>query len=171
MQHGYSELRRIRILLIAFIIGLVASGITAFPIETELNWLLSLAGVGPDVKADRFTGLLNWLVTVRNGVAATNKAFPFLAYGTDWLAYAHLVIAIAFIGPVLDPIRNKWVITFGLIACVSVVPLALIAGAVRGIPLYWRCIDCMFGVVGFAVLWPCQLLIRRLDEKASSRRI
>jgi hypothetical protein len=33
------------------------------------------------------------------------------------IAFAHLAIAIAFIGPYIDPVRNKWVITFGLIAC------------------------------------------------------
>jgi hypothetical protein len=79
---------------------------------------------------------------------ATNAHYPFLAYGTDWLAFAHLVIAVAFIGPYFDPIRNKWVITFGLIACVGVIPLALIAGPIRGIPFGWRLIDCSFGVCG-----------------------
>jgi hypothetical protein len=55
------------------------------------------------------------------------------------------VIAVAFFGPYIDPVRNKWVITFGLIACVGVIPLALIAGAIRGIPLPWRLVDCSFG--------------------------
>jgi hypothetical protein len=40
-----------------------------------------------------------------------------------------------FIGPYLDPVRNKWVVTFGLIACAGVIPLALIADHIRGIPL------------------------------------
>jgi len=46
-----------------------------------------------------------------------------------------LVIAAAFIGPYVDPVRNKWAITFGLVACAGVMPLALIAGSTRGIPL------------------------------------
>ena len=33
----------------------------------------------------------------------------------------------------LDPVRNKWVFTFGLIGCAGAV--ALIAGAVRAIPI------------------------------------
>jgi hypothetical protein len=58
-------------------------------------------------------------------------------YGTDWLAFAHLVIAVAFWGPLRDPVRNIWVIEWGMIACVGIVPLALFAGPVRDIPLWW----------------------------------
>lgn len=94
----------------------------------------------------------------------------FLAYGTDWLAFAHLVIAVAFIGPLRDPVRNAWVVTFGLIACAGVVPLALIAGAVRGIPPYWRAIDCAFGVGGTALLWPCHVAIRELERRSAGLR-
>jgi hypothetical protein len=79
-------------------------------------------------------------------------SYPFLAYGTDWLAFAHIVIAIAFWGPIKDPVRNVWVVEFGMIACVSVIPLALVCGPIRGIPFYWQLIDCSFGVVGLIVL-------------------
>jgi hypothetical protein len=34
-------LRRIRFWLGVFIIGLVVSGVTAFPLQTELSWLVS----------------------------------------------------------------------------------------------------------------------------------
>jgi hypothetical protein len=62
-----------------------------------------------------------------------------------------------------DPVRNRWVVTFGLIACAAVVPLALLAGALRGIPLFWRLIDCAFGVCGAALLWPCLRAINELE--------
>jgi hypothetical protein len=58
-------------------------------------------------------------------------------------------------------VRNRWVVTFGLIACATVVPFALLAGALRGIPLFWRLIDCAFGVGGVVLLWPC---LRAIDE-------
>ena len=98
----------------------------------------------------------------------TNARYPFLAYGTDWLAFAHLVIAIAFIGPFLDPVRNKWVITFGLIACAAVIPLALIAGAIRGIPFPWRLIDCSFGVFGSIPLMICRRSIEMLEHTTAA---
>jgi hypothetical protein len=101
---------------------------------------------------------------VNEGLTATNGRYPFLAYGTDWLAFAHLIIAVAFIGPYIDPVRNKWVITFGLIACAGVLPLAFIAGAIRGIPLPWRLIDCSFGVVGSVPLLICRRAIAALER-------
>jgi hypothetical protein len=101
---------------------------------------------------------------VLDGTTATNRIYPFLAYGTDWLAFSHLVIAVAFIGPLRDPVRNRWVLAFGVIACAGVVPLALIAGQVRGIPFYWRLIDMSFGVFGALPLLLCLHYVRRLER-------
>jgi hypothetical protein len=75
-----------------------------------------------------------------------------------------LVIAIAFIGPLRDPVRNKWVLVFGVIACLGVFPLALVAGAIRGIPLYWRAIDCSFGLFGAIPLLFCLREVGRLEK-------
>jgi hypothetical protein len=93
---------------------------------------------------------------------ATNH--PFLFYGTDWLAFGHFVIAIAFIGVLRDPVRNRWLFTFGLIACALVIPYALVFGAIRGIPLWWRLIDCSFGVFGATPLWLCSEWARELEH-------
>jgi hypothetical protein len=99
---------------------------------------------------------------VHNGSEQTNRQYPFIAYGTDWLAFAHLVIAVAFWGPYRDPVRNVWVVHFGMIACLAVVPLALIAGPIRGIPVWWQLIDISFGVVGMVPLILADRGIRRL---------
>lgn len=162
--------RRIRLLLVLFIAGLVLSGVTAFPLETELRWVTAALGARPDASPATTTGVLQWLVTVRDALIETNARFPFLAYGTDWLAFAHLVLALVFIGPLRDPVRNVWVVTFGLWACAAVVPLALIAGAVRGIPPYWRLIDCSFGLGGALLLWPCRQAILALEARRAARR-
>ena len=127
------------------IAGLVVAGVTAFPLETELRW------VAKWFTADNYIG--RWFWNVNTAIQETNQQYPFLAYGTDWLAFAHLVIAIVFIGPLRDPVRNKWVIQFGLIACAAIVPLAFIAGEVRGIPVFWRLVDTSFGVVAAMPLW------------------
>lgn len=158
--------RRIRWLLVLLVVGLVVSGVTAFPIETELRWLTRVLGADA---ADG--GVLRWLVTVRDGVTATNRAYPFLAYGTDWLAFAHLVIAALFLGPLRDPVRNVWVVEWGMMACVAVVPLALIAGPIRDIPLYWRLVDASFGVIGIIPLWICLRYIRALEAQATRNSI
>jgi len=158
------RLRTIRIWLGVFIAGLVLSGVTAFPLSAELRWLSSVSHAAWIEPIAQSTGLLAWIERVNAALRETNARFPFLAYGTDWLAFAHLAIAVAFIGPYADPVRNKWVVTFGLIACAGVIPLALIAGQIRGIPFAWRLIDCSFGVLGSVPLLICRRLIAALER-------
>ena len=155
-------LARIRFWLVLFIVGLVLSGITAFPLQRELVLLNHLLGVPPISPASGEPALHTWLRRVLNALTATDRDYPFLAYGTDWLGFGHLVIAVAFLGPLRDPVRNRWVLIFGLIACAGVIPLALIAGQIRGIPIYWRLIDCSFGVVGAIPLLLCLRWVRQL---------
>lgn len=149
--------KQIKNLIILFIVGLVLSGITAFPIETELAFVNDNISSFPDY-------FQSWINEVYLAVKSTNENFPYLSYGTDWLAFAHLVIAVAFMGPLKDPLKNIWVIQFGMIACIMVFPLAFIAGAIRGIPLYWQLIDCSFGVFGFTLLFFCNNRILRLEK-------
>jgi hypothetical protein len=52
----------------------------------------------------------------------------------------------------------------GLIACALVIPLALIAGGFRGIPFYWRLIDCSFGFLGAIPLLFALRNVRRLEQ-------
>lgn len=119
--------RSIRIWIAFFILALVLSGVTAFPIESELRWICSWW-------PEQESGFSHWLVTCRDAIVETNARYPYLAYGYDWLAFAHIVIAVSFIGPWLDPVRNIWIIQFGMIACVLILPLAFIAGPIRQIP-------------------------------------
>ena len=163
----HDHLRRIRFWLAVFIVGLVLSGVTAFPLETELGWLVSLLHSSALQATAESTGLLPRIELVNQGLSNTNAHYPFLAYGTDWLAFAHLVIAVAFVGPYIDPVRNKWIITFGLIACAGVIPHALIAGHIRGIPLPWRLIDCSFGVFGAIPLLICKRSTLALERLRS----
>ncbi|OJY96998.1 MAG: hypothetical protein BGP13_25340 [Sphingobacteriales bacterium 40-81] len=136
--------RIIRNWCIFFIISLVLSGITAFAVETGLSWIITW---WPEQSI-----LHEWLYKSYEAVRATNINYPFIAYGYDWLAFGHIVIAIFFIGVLKDPVRNVWVIKTGCIACVLVIPLALIAGHIRQIPIFWRLIDCSFGVIGIIPL-------------------
>lgn len=154
----HQKLRReIRILLYVFVSGLVVSGITAFPIQTELTFAHELIA---HFKLNN--SLSRWIETVYQGTSEVEKNYPFIAYGTDWLAFAHIVLAVLFAGIVKDPVRNIWVIEFGLIACAGIFPLALIAGAIRGIPFFWQLIDCSFGLAGGIVLWMCYTRVKRL---------
>lgn len=157
MEYLRLELRNCRRLLLFFIVALALSGITAFPLEWELDILKAMEDLFPAAMA-------NWINTIATALRETNAQYPFLAYGTDWLAFAHLVIAVGFIGPYIDPVRNKWVVIHGMIACVMIFPLAFIAGSIRGIPLFWMLIDCSFGVVGLIPLYYCLRSINRIEK-------
>ncbi|GAA1180037.1 hypothetical protein F4556_006316 [Kitasatospora gansuensis] len=163
-----ATLRRVRRWIVIFIVCLALSGLTAFPLETETRWLAGLVDGSP--LAEHFPAAAAWAERVRDGVAETNVRYPFLAYGTDWLAFAHLVIAIAFWGPYRDPVRNVWVIRWAMTACAAIIPLALICGPLRGIPLAWRFVDMSFGVVGVIPLLIVLRGIRRLEWAAALRQ-
>lgn len=152
----YTLLRKIRFTIVFFMIALALSGITAFPLETELHWLLQYSNYMP-------ASLAAFINKVYEALHDTNLRYPMLAYGYDWLAFAHLVIALFFIGPLRDPIKNIWVIEWGMLACIAIIPLAFIAGAVRGIPFYWKCIDCSFGVIGIVPLYLVRKWIKQLE--------
>lgn len=157
-------LRRYRLVLGAFITGLVLSGVTAFPLLHELELLARLLGLPAETAPPAPGGLQFWIATVRDGLRAVHATHPWLAYGTDWLAFGHIVIALFFLGPLRDPVPNAWVLKIGLVACAGVLPLALICGPIRGIPFYWRLIDCSFGILGALPLFYCLRLTRRLRE-------
>jgi hypothetical protein len=146
-----SKLKRLRWLTGIFMAGLLVSGLTAIPLVDEVDALVAVTGVGElrdgagNVTSPGWAG---WLLRVQQALHETRDGHPLLFYGTDWLAFGHVMIAIAFIGAWRDPVRNAWLFDFGLIACALVIPWALIFGHLRGIPLWWRLIDCSFGVLG-----------------------
>ncbi len=164
----HTLLRRIRLLTLILITGLVVSGATAIPLEWELDLLARW--LGADGGANTPSGLAQWIVKVRDGLHETNVKYPFMAYGTDWLAFGHFVIAIAFLGAWREPVRNRWLFTFGLIACALIVPYAFVFGALRGIPLGWRLIDCSFGLTGLIPLLLCRRYVRELAASPSHPR-
>jgi hypothetical protein len=151
------EIKIIRRWMVFFMAALFVSGITAMPVERELAFLTSF------FRND--TPIDNWLEKAHTGVAHTNLHFPFIGYGYDWLAFAHFMLAVLFIGPYKDPVRNKWIVEFGMIACFMVIPFALTAGHFREIPLWWRIIDCSFGIAGLVPLGICLRKIIDLEEQ------
>lgn len=159
-----NSLKRIRIILSFFIIALALSGLTAFPLQWETGLLNQWFGIGTFMER-LFPDLSYWITHVNKGLTETYRTYPFIPYGTDWLAFAHIAIAIAFIGPLRDPVKNIWVIEFGIIACILIIPTALICGSIRGIPLFWRLIDCSFGMFGIIPLWICRHYIKMIPDK------
>lgn len=163
-----AHLHRCRWAIGIFIVGLVLSGVTAFPLATEMEWLVQLVSPGGPFHAVTPEGLRHWLLTVRDGLKTTYALYPWVGYGTDWLAFGHLIIALFFLPAWREPVRYAAILRIGLVACALVIPLAFIAGPVRGIPLYWRLIDCSFGVVGAMPLWFALRGVARMEEAAKN---
>ncbi len=153
-------LQKVKWLTWLFVAGLFISGATALPLQSELNTAAKLL-------PSTTSAFGSWIVEIQSALNETYAKFPFMAYGTDWLAFGHFVIAIAFLGAVRDPVRNRWLYQFGMISCVLVIPYAMVCGAVRGIPIYWRLIDCSFGVIGFIPLWLCRRWTAELEPAHS----
>ena len=148
MNNGINNIRkRIRI----FIVALLLSVLTVIPVEKELAFLCRVFPTG--------TFIGEWIDKIYTGIHATNRDYPFLAYGNDWLAFAHFMLAFLFIGPFKDPVKNRWVIEFGMIACLLIIPFAMVAGYFRDIPLWWRLKDCSFGVIA---LFPLIISLKKI---------
>ena len=165
MNHD-PPLRRIKLLTWLFIAGLFLSGATAIPLRSELDAVAGFLGGNPP----HASGFTFWILKVRDALHTTYAAYPFMAYGTDWLAFGHFVIAIAFAGALQDPVRNRWLYLFGMISCVLVIPYAMVCGAMRGIPFYWRLINCSFGVFGLVPLWFCWRWTGSLEKEPVHKR-
>lgn len=149
-------MKRIQKLSLIFMVGMFLSGLSAIPLVAELDFAreaMKLLGVE-----------IAWVFKVHNALIDTSAKYPFLFYGTDWLAFAHFLFALLFVGVYKDPLRNIWVTKFCIIACFLIFPFAFIMGSIRGIPIYWQLIDCSFGVIGLMILYTIKRLTLKLNN-------
>lgn len=152
-------LTRIRLCLALLMAGLLLKGLAGFPLLRESQALLDLLahfGAG--------TPLFDWILRVHLALAATATTAPFLALSTDTLALANILFALLFLGPYRDPLRNRWVINFGLLTCVGMLLLIVIAGPLRGIPLFWRYLDASITLLYTLPLLLCRHYLHLLDH-------
>lgn len=91
--------------------------------------------------------------------------YPFMMYAHDWLAFAHIMLAILFAGAMRDPVRNLWIVQCGLIMCACVPLLAAVCVPLRGLPWPWFLIDTAFAPGAALPLWVALRDIRWLEAK------
>jgi hypothetical protein len=159
-------LTHIKLWLTFFSAALIISGLTAIFAREGIHLLSPFFAQGSTLQI-LWPSMSEWLSLVYGAIEETYDKYPFLAYGYDWLAFGHFIIAIPFIMAVSDPRRYSWVITYGIIACLSVIPFAVIFGAIRGIPLFWRVVDTLFGIGGLFVLLILRKKIISLDSSSA----
>ena len=149
---------KIQMSLAIFITLLALSGITAFPIQTELEYLFTIKHILPPIFEHWISSLGLWI----------NSTPDIMFYGTDWLAFAHLVIALFFIPVYRKPVQYQGNIHIGMIACIGIFPVIFICGPLRGILFGHLLVDCSFGVIGFAVLYYINQQINRLKHESTN---
>jgi len=158
-------LRKIRWCIGIIIFGLIVGGATAIPLRAELNWITGLLDPGGT------DSLSLWLNKVRHALDDTYAKYPFIAYGTDWLAFGHFVIALVFFWAWKDPVRYAGLFNFGILACILIIPYALMLGQLRQIPWGWRLIDCSFGLFGLVPLCLGRKWVQQLEARSQQYSI
>ena len=153
---------RYRFALSIFIAGLVLSGISALPLQWELSILDRWTGSGQTAPTFVPQRIGDFISFVHSGIEKTYAEFPFFGYGTDWLGFAHFVIALFFILPFVNPLKYRAVLYVGMVACAGIIVLAIVAGPVREIPVFWTVIDCSFGIFGAIPLIYCLRITKKL---------
>lgn len=145
--------------LLVFIILLLLSGVTAFPIHTEMDFLFK--------HKQWFPGFLEqWIEFLNTQISSTPQV---MFYGTDWLAFAHIVISLFFIPVYFNPVQHRVNVVIGMIACISVFPIAFICGPIRQIPFFHQLIDCAFGVFGFLYLYFIHSKIKSISHHEKNK--
>jgi len=146
------------------VFGLLVSAITIWPAIPELKTAVRIAWGDTEP-----AGVLHsFILQAIDGLEAMEADYPFMLYAHDWLAFAHIVLAILFAGAIRDPIRNIWIVQCGLIMCALVPILAGICVPIRGLPMIWFWIDCAFAPGAALPLWIAMRDIKRTEYKLNN---
>ena len=148
------------LVIVAF--GLFVSGVTIWPWDIELSFAISAlqAIAGPEP-------LIQLLQDIQQDMRLLEQSNSFVLYVADWLAFAHLVLAVLFLMALKNPIRNVLVVRFGILCSLSVPVLAITCIPMRGIPLFWILIDSSFALCAIP-LWIALKDIRKLERETAS---
>jgi len=148
--------------IVAF--GLFVSGVTVWPAVPELKAAVSFIWGAAEP-----AGVLHgFVLKAIEGLEKVAAEYPFMLYAHDWLAFAHIVLAILFAGAMRDPVRNVWIVQCGLIMCALVPVLAGICIPIRGLPLCWFWLDFAFAPAAALPLWLALRDIRRAEAGPDS---
>ena len=148
-------------MLAIVVFGLLVSGITVWPAVPELKLAVRIAWGDAEP-----SGVLHsFVLRAIEGLESVEANHPFMLYAHDWLAFAHIVLAILFAGAIRDPVRNVWIVQCGLIMCVLVPVLAGVCIPIRELPLVWFWIDFAFAPAAALPLWIALHDIRRVEAE------
>jgi len=161
-------LRKIRIYLVIFFLGILFGMHTVVFVQPETAFFVKHFGPGTFVD-EKIPFVAAWIENLYISIHETSANYPAIAYCMDWLSYACIVFAIFMIGAIKDPVKNIWIIQTYMLACLMAAALPFIAGPFREIPIFWRFLDGSFGVIGFLVLLPPYKLTKSLAASQTAK--
>ncbi len=163
-QESAPGLTSVKIWMGVVAVGLILSGLTCYWLPAELALVVKFFEVLSLDQLPLLDEMYAFVVHTKAGVDLVAREYPQLFLGTDYLGFAHVLLGILFIGAVRDPVKNIWIIEFGLIACVLVIPAAFLFGYLRGAPLMHYLVDSSFGVVAIFFLIKAYQRVREVER-------
>jgi len=161
MSNQEKDLFRVRVYLSVVLVGILFSCQMILFVEPEIQWIDKAIGQSPFV-VQHFPQLSDWIGVLRVSVTETYQKYPVMAYCMDWLAFAHVFIAVALLGAIRNPVQNVWVVKTALITTLLMIPFTFISGGIRGIPCYWLLLDSSFAMIAILPLVLALRGIKRL---------
>lgn len=155
--------RRVQVLLLLFIVILVGGGLTMLFLKSELA-LLAAKAAAPGSMLQTYPALAQTIVSAHQGVSDVYANYAGFAYCMDWLGLFHILLAIFFLKPLINPEGHDWIIHAGIIISVLITFMPFLSGSFRGIPLYWQLSDGSLGVVCLIDLWFCAKYLKELNS-------
>lgn len=159
-------LKRARVMLGIVAFGMLVSGVTVWPAVPGLKLAVRLVWGSAEA-----TGVLHaFVLRAIEGLEHVQSDYPFMLYAHDWLAFAHIMLALLFAGAIKDPVRNIWIVQCGLVMCASIPLLAGICIPIRGLPSCWFWIDFAFAPAAAWPLWIALKDIRKAERQTDVGR-
>lgn len=153
----------VRVLLGIVAFGLLVSGLTCYFLEWEVRFVTQVVWGGSPDTIPFMAEEYKLLVKVGEGLKVLMRDYPEFMLGTDWLGFAHVILAILFAGAMPDPVRNIWIVRFGIVSAVLVVPSAWLFGYMRGLPAIHYFVDASFGIGAVIPLILAHRILKKYD--------
>jgi len=106
---------------------------------------------------------LSFVIKMNSIAQLIESKYSFVSYGSDILGLIHLMLALLFVGPLTDAVKNIWVIHFGMLLCIAFVPVSIVSGLLRGVPFVWCLIAILFAALGFVLLFSVNKMLKAND--------
>jgi hypothetical protein len=165
-KQGVRDLAMVRMMLTVVSLGLFVSGMTCYFLPWELTTIIDIVwGRGADAWTG-FSEMHTFILKMEAAIYHVNEHYPEMFLGTDYLGFAHILLAILFIGPIINPVKNIWVVHFGMICCVLVIPAAFLFGYLRGAPTMHYFVDASFGIGAMLFLLIAMRKIMTMERSA-----